>query len=377
MAIKADKGFSLKDDLFNKQTVQELAAGIERAYPDFKRQQYTNEAVKAFGNLELKERIDFLVHNLSNHLPADYPKALKILQSALPPKLDPTKTDNDFGKFIWIVPGQFAAEHGVTQKHLQRSLKFLREATMRFSSELAIRPFLKAFPDETMTHVHSWAADKNYHVRRLASEGIRPLLPWAMRVQLPAQQVVDVLSLLHADPARFVTRSVANTLNDISKSNPELVIATLRDWQKQKQQQPKELAWMTKHAARTLLKQDHPPALSLLGYAAKPKISFAKSTATKSVAVGESFRWQTQLVSEQQQQLKINMKIEFLKNNGSYGARVFAVEDRTFNKGEILNIDKRQPFKPLTTRTLYTGKHYAELVVNGVSIDRREFEVTN
>ena len=89
------------------------------------------EAVKAFGNLELKERIDFLVHNLSNHLPADYPKALKILQSALPPKLDPTKTDNDFGKFIWIVPGQFAAEHGVTQKHLQRSLKFLRAFPVR------------------------------------------------------------------------------------------------------------------------------------------------------------------------------------------------------------------------------------------------------
>jgi|TARA_Y100001960_G_C14734217_1_gene859374 3-methyladenine DNA glycosylase AlkC len=44
--------------------------------------------------------------------------------------------------------------------------------------EFAIRTFLKNFPEKTMEYIQIWSKNENYHVRRLASEGIRPNLPW-------------------------------------------------------------------------------------------------------------------------------------------------------------------------------------------------------
>ena len=97
----------------------------------------------------------------------------------MPEPLDPTRTDGDFGEFIWVVPGEYVARYGCAREHLDVALAFLRESTQRFSAENAIRPFLAAFPDETLAFVRACSGDANYHVRRLASEGTRPFLPWA------------------------------------------------------------------------------------------------------------------------------------------------------------------------------------------------------
>ena len=118
-----------------------------------------------------------MVDKLATHLPDEFPEALAILERALPEPLDPHKTDDDFGTFIWIVPGEYVARFGCSEPHLQASLSFLHEATKRCSSESAIRSFLNAFPEQTLDFVRACARDEHYHVRRLASEGIRPLLP--------------------------------------------------------------------------------------------------------------------------------------------------------------------------------------------------------
>jgi 3-methyladenine DNA glycosylase AlkC len=78
--------------------------------------------------------------------------------------------------------------------------------------------------------------------------------------------MLPLLDALHADPTRYVTRSVANHLNDIAKIAPERVLATLADWKARGVQDARELAWMRKHALRTLVKQGHPGAMAALGY---------------------------------------------------------------------------------------------------------------
>jgi len=64
-------------------------------------------------------------------------------------------------------------------------------------------------------------------VRRLASEGIRPRLPWGMDVPAlkrdPAP-ILPILEILKNDPAETVRRSVANNLNDIAKEHPQMVL---------------------------------------------------------------------------------------------------------------------------------------------------------
>ncbi len=367
--------FSLADQLFNESSVSALSSGIKKAHRRFDAEGFQSEALDQFPELELKERISALVDGLQARLPADFNKALDVLHRALPEPLDPTLQDDDFGQFIWVVPGEFVSRHGVRPERLQASLEFLREATKRFSSESAIRPFLADFPDETMQFVRECAEDENYHVRRLASEGIRPLLPWARKVVMPSEAIIDVLQLLHADDTRYVTRSVANNLNDLSKSDPELVLDALGRWKSLARQQEEELEWMTRHGLRTLLKQGHEASLEFLGYPSRPGFSLSGVSVPAALKVGEKLQWQGRVTSKADQNLKIGLSIYFRKADGSHSQKHFAITDRAVAKGEKIDIHKAIAFKPMSTRTLYPGTHHVELVVNGVRRGRKSFEL--
>ncbi len=48
MAMKGEQSFSLKDNLFNADTVGVLGRHIERAYPDFNRPGFLNAVLGAF-----------------------------------------------------------------------------------------------------------------------------------------------------------------------------------------------------------------------------------------------------------------------------------------------------------------------------------------
>ena len=327
MSIRAETTFSLKDQLFNEQTVTKLAQAINAVEPSFAVQPFVSEALLQFPALELKERIHCLVTTLEAFLPGDFLKARDVLLAALPPPLDPSRSDDDFGEFIWVVPGEYVARYGCREEHLQASLAFLGEATKRFSSEFAVRPFLHAYPRQTLEHVHQWVDAEHYHVRRLASEGIRPFLPWAQRVVLPLGEIVDVLNRLHADPTRFVTRSVANTLNDISRLDADTAVNTARGWQSAGRQTHAELDWMVRHSMRTLVKSNDEQALSLLGYPVDPVFSISGMKMNSEVRVGEDFQWRAALTSKRHQKLRINLRIHFLKANGSHAVKVFAVKD--------------------------------------------------
>lgn len=376
MAIKAKPSFSLKDQLFNAEKLRLLSDGIQRVHKPFDRADFESAVLAAFPDLELKQRINWIVTVLESHLPGDYVHAARILEKCLPPPLDPSKTDNDFGHFIWVVPGEYAARHGCTAAHLPQSLKLLKEGTKRFSSEFAIRYFLEAFPEQTLRFVHDCAVDDNYHVRRLASEGIRPLLPWARRVVLDTSLILEVLEHLYIDPTRYVTRSVANCLNDVSKSDPPAVLATLKRWRRSGNQEMAEMDWMTRHALRSLFKQNHRGALALMGYKTKPKLTlehFAASSA--SVTVGEDLEFQLRLANEARQNLKLLLRIQYLKADGSYSTKVFQLKDGKFEAGRAIEVNKRVAFRPMTTRALYPGTHHAELVINGRLSGRTSFEL--
>lgn len=375
MSIKAETSFSLKDQLFNANTVAILATNIAQVDGTFAADDFQREAMRRFAELELKARIQWLVECLANYLPGDFIAAKDILLKALPAPLDPALNDDDFGQFIWIVPGEYVAKFGCTPEYLQISLNFLREATMRFSSENAIRGFLSEYTQETMGFMRKCATDNNYHVRRLASEGTRPFLPWSPRVNLPLADIVGLLDLLHADQARYVTRSVANSLNDLAKIDAALVVETLTRWRDLAVQDVRELEWMTTHALRTLLKAADPAALVLTGYPVKPKFSVSGIKITERVVLHQHFNWRCTITSKSTQKLKIVLRIYFLKANGSHSVKVFAVKDASVACGERIAIDKRLPFKPITTRVLYPGMHYAELVVNGVRRGKRPFEL--
>nr|MCU0714343.1 DNA alkylation repair protein [Pirellula sp.] len=240
-------GFSLKDHLFNDEKVQFLAGLFQKKVPGFSKRRFVAGVMKRLPELELKQRISHIAEVMAVELPTDYSTAAGLIVGCLPPPLDEKKTDGDFGDFIIAPFGEYVVRHGMAREHVALSLNVLKELTKRFSMEDAMRSFIREYPIEAVKVLKKWATDKNYHVRRLVSESTRPLLPWSGRISLSPDVTLPLLSVLHGDRTRYVTRSVANHLNDLSKDDPDLVVETIQQWRSAAQQDPKELDWIARH----------------------------------------------------------------------------------------------------------------------------------
>jgi len=374
--MKAKSSFSLKDQLFNAEKVEYLTELIVEAFADFDQQAFQRDVVQAFPVLELKERIAHISSCLHQYLPDDYSAALAIILEALPAPLDPSKTDDDFGDFIFSPLSLFVATYGCHTEVLESSLGALREITKRFSAEYAIRFFINEFPEETLAFLLDCAGDDNYHVRRLASEGTRPKLPWAQKLTVDYQQPLPILEQTFSDRTRFVTRSVANHLNDISKLDPGLVIETLKRWQASERQGEAEMDFITRHAVRSLIKQGHPEALALLGFGDSPEIEITNLvTTTPIVKLGEAFEFSLELRAQQAQRLLVNYSMQFAAEGKQRSQKVFKLKQFELAAGEQITLKKRHPMRLMTTRRLVLGEHKITLQVNGQALDSLRFEL--
>lgn len=369
--------FSLKDHLFNKERVTYLADLIAAAHPSFNKTAFIKDTVQKFPELELKQRIRWIRDCLKQYLPEDYPKALTILLNSLPPELDPKKTDDDFGDFIIAPIGDFVAKYGCTKDHLDISLSALKEITKRFSMEDAIRCFLKDYPNQTLKYIKKWSKDSNYHVRRLTSEGTRPSLPWSPKVHLDKEEIIDdVLSNLYHDNTRYVVRSVANHLNDIAKTNPDLVIQTLKQWKQEGKQKEKELTFLIRHSLRTLIKQGHPDALALLGFSSNPDITVTNLSITnKEIHIGDAVEFTFDILANKDENLLIDYQLHFQTKKGELKPKVFKIKSVNIKKGETITITKRHPLRIMTTKRLYPGEHKIILQINGQGFLGQSFQL--
>ncbi|MBY0537991.1 hypothetical protein K2P47_01180 [Patescibacteria group bacterium] len=368
--------FSLKDHLFNKDSVTYLADLFVVVDATFNKKKFVTEVMGKFPELELKDRINWITEVLAKHLPADPEAAMKLIVAALPPPLDPTKTDDDFGRFILAPLGEYVVRHGCSKKYLKQSLATLKQITMRFSMEDAMRTFLNNFPTETLAEYDKWVSDKNYHVRRLVSESTRPSLPWSQKIGIDYQVPVTYLDKLHADTTRYVTRSVANHVNDISKKDGELVVRTLKRWHKEQTQNPLELDWLTRHALRTLVKRGDVQALGLLGYSAHTAPVVSNFAVPKKVRAGDRLQFSFDVTSSISQNLLIDYVIDFVKLNGGTKPKVFKIKKVSALPQAIISVEKNHHLKAdATTFKLNAGTHSLTIQINGQKLATAQFEV--
>lgn len=363
--------------LFNEAKVEALASEIQTVYPTFAKTDFVKRVVSAFPNQELMERIFGIRDSLFVYLPREYEQALTVILAALPPPLTNDKRDDDFGDFIYAPYSYYVAAYGCTQEHFTASLAALAEITKRFSAEAALRDFINLFPNETLSVVSQFAKSSEYHVRRLASEGTRPALPWAKKITYDIDKTFPILDVLHADKTRYVTRSVANHLNDVSKFDPDRVLQALARWKKQKRQTPAELTFITKHALRTLVKAGDQRALALLGYGTTLATATLELAATN-IIVGSAVSFVVTLENQSlhEAELLVHYVIHFKKANGTLSPKVFLAKKLKLAPGEKLTFKKSHALKLMTTRVLYAGQQQLELRVNGVSVAQKNFTLT-
>ncbi|MEW4486509.1 hypothetical protein AB1L42_00425 [Thalassoglobus sp. JC818] len=378
MTENAIEKFSLKDQLFNSERVNYLADLFVAADPQFDKNNFVRRAMDGLTKLELKQRIVHLASTLENFVSDDFRIATQQITAALPPQLDPSKSDNDFGDFIFAPLGEYVVRNGLRKKDVKVSLRTLKQLTMRFSMEDAIRSFINEHTEVTMTELAKWAKDRNYHVRRLASEGTRPRLPWSGRLVIPHTSAIPILDTLHADPTRYVTRSVANHLNDIAKSEPSVVIETLTRWRELAIQDDKELDWMTKHALRTLIKKGDPKALEVLGFRSNPKVEVKQfQLERQAIKFGEAVEFSFDVSALRDERVLIDYVIDFMKSNGTTNPKVYKLLHLDLKKGSTVPIQKKHVLKAnATTYKLYPGTHGLTLQVNGQSMGQLSFELS-
>jgi 3-methyladenine DNA glycosylase AlkC len=257
--------------------------------------------------------------------------------------------------------------------HFDVSMQALYEITKRSTAEFAIRPFLIRYEKQTLNVLMNWVTDKNDHVRRLVSEGTRPRLPWAMRLpsfMADPRPTIKLLEKLKNDSSEYVRRSVANHLNDITKDHPDLAVNVLAHWAKGAS---KERMWIIRHALRSLVKQGHTGALAVLGFDAPDVRLVNFEVQTPVVLFGDVLRFAFDLQSYADQQIVIDYIIHFVKATGATRPKVFKLNTRTLQKGEVLHVDRKHPIVPVTTRTYYAGTHRVDVQVNGQVLEGGNF----
>lgn len=246
---------------FGKELAQLLSKKIKPLYPEFKSSAFINRVAKQVDDEELKARVEIIADALNAYLPDNYTQACEILKTCLGP--ENKEETGMFKEYYWVMPiAQFIEKYGLDD--FKTSIKMIAEVTKRNTGEYAIRPYILKYPKQTLTVMKRWSKSKNVHLRRLASEGLRPKLPWAKKITLYSNDptpMIEILENLKSDQSAFVRKSVANHLNDLLKENYEYTFNMLAAWNKNASD---ETRWIIKHALRNELKKNNPAAQKLV-----------------------------------------------------------------------------------------------------------------
>lgn len=359
------------DQLINESTARSLATALELALP-----QLELPALKAAATqmdmLSLRERADRLRDALLEDLPGNYAAFAQGIRLA-------SQNDTFRGWLIWPVTSAIATK-AVAQGSAEAfddAMALLAELTGRLSAEFAIRTLLRHNLSRALQIIGGWTTSEDLDVRRLATEGTRPYLPWATRVPEITEQpgvTIAVLDALYRDPEEYVRRSVANHLNDLSRDEPGLVVDTARAWLSDPDENTPRLV---RHALRTLVKKGNAQALELLGFGPVSVEVTGPVLGRASIGFGQTIGFSATLrnLADEPARVAIDYTVYHRKANGGQTGKTFKLATRTLESGESFKVQRDHSFRAITTRRYHPGTHAISVQVNGVESERAEFEL--
>jgi 3-methyladenine DNA glycosylase AlkC len=354
---------------YNKQYINKLISEIDKVYPEFE----TSSFVKSifddkWKDKELKDRMWHIANTLGKHLTANHQKNLNILKIV-------AVNFNDFEAMFFPA---FVELYGLDDANeFAISIDALEHFTKHSSSEFSVRPFIKKYPEKMMVQMLIWAKSDNEHIRRLASEGCRPRLPWAMalpKFKKDPSVVIKILEILKNDDSEYVRRSVANNFNDISKDHPKMVL----DFADKNLGNHQHLDKLIKHACRTLLKAGDVDALALFGFTTPKHITLNDFKIQQFVKLGDSLQFSFNIKTNEEKLglLRLEYAIGFKKNNGKLAKKVFKISEANIKENNK-SVIKNHSFKLISTRKYYLGTHSLSLIINGQTFEILEFDLIN
>ncbi|NIJ44694.1 3-methyladenine DNA glycosylase AlkC [Wenyingzhuangia heitensis] len=321
---------------------------------------------------ELKSRMHHITKTLHFFLAPDFKTAVKEIKQLIAV----LQKHNIPGGFEYLFLPDYIEMYG--QDYLVESIASFETITPYVSCEFAIRPFIIAHTNYVIAKMTEWSFHPNKHLRRLASEGCRPRLPWAMALpylKKDPTKIISILENLVNDSELYVRKSVANNLNDISKDNKQVLI----DFTEKHFGETEHTDWILKHANRNLLKQAEPTIMAVFGFGNTAQIDVQNFKLSHTlIKLGDDLHFSFDIINNAKTQTLIRLEyaVYYLKNNGTLSKKIFQISQKEFAPYSITKIRKKQHFKLISTRKYYYGKHQISIIANGKEFDFSNFKLT-
>lgn len=359
-------------NMYNQDFLEAFGRTIKSVYPSFHIEDFVQKVLAGnWQQLELKGRIRKITCSLKACLPNHYEEAMEIL----------LVVHNTCSGFPYLILPDYVEVYGQDDQHWELSMRALETFTQHSSSEFAVRPFIMRDPERMMKQMLHWSESPNEHIRRLASEGCRPRLPWGQALTMFKQDpspILPILERLKEDPSLYVRKSVANNLNDIAKDHPGIVIDIAQRWHGKHP----HTDWIVRHACRNLIRSAQPEVMKLFGYADPAEGAALVYKATLSVKpdliqIGDSseLQYEIEVRDGNPARIRIEYGIDFVKSNGKVSRKKFLLSDKTVDGGSCLQASRTHHWADLTTRRHYPGTHTIVLLVNGQEVASTDLQL--
>ena len=346
-----------------------VARDIQSVYSPFQVDTFLKSTMdETWDHLELKERTYKIAANLGACLPADYKTAIGIIDQVV----------MNYGTWLdgygWFFP-VFVELYGQDEENWDISIAALERYTPYSSSEMAVRPFIIKHEERMMAQMYAWSKHENELVRRLACEGCRPALPWAPALnsfKKDPTPILPVLEQLKTDPSLHVRKSVANNLNDISKTHPDLVAKMAKEWYGKN-----ELTdWIVKYACRTLLKKGNREVLAIFAFDDVHSVDIENfALETSSISIGEEITFSFSMITKEATKVRLEYAIDYVKSNRKRNRKIFQISEISLKENVKKSYTKKHSFADVSTRKHYAGVHSITLIVNGLEMGMLDFEL--
>ena len=190
-------------------------------------------------------------------------------------------------------------------------------------------------------------------------------MPWAVALadfKKDPSPILPILEQLKTDLSSYVRKSVANNINDISKTHPGLVVELAKYWLGNN----KHTDWIIKHGCRTLLKKGNQEVLSLFGHSGGGMVEVdGFSLGAVPVSIGGNLVFSFSIEAKQSTKVRLEYGIDFVKATKKTSQKIFKISEISLKEGQKKDYIKSHSFADLSTRKHYPGIHSLALIVNG------------
>jgi len=363
---------NLFKDIYSESFYKKFAETLALTIPSFDKDMFINLIFSdEFVEYELKQRMTHTAKVLHHFLSKNFVEASETLKQLIE-NLRVAGMKEETLEYMFLP--EYISMYGLDD--YENAILAFEVITQFTSCEFAVRPFILKYEKNMLVQMLLWSTHRNNMVRRLASEGSRPRLPWAMALpslKMDPAPILPILENLKNDTCAIVRRSAANNLNDISKDNKEIVIKIAKKWHGNN----KATDGLIKHGCRTMLKQGDPEVLELFGFDSKDIELSDFQVLTPTVRIGSKleFSFTISNTGETPKMLRLEYGLYYKKNNGELSKKVFKISEREIEPNRIYEITRKQSFKLITTRKFYTGAHELSVILNGLESQKVVFNL--